>query len=83
MEMRERNECTRKSTSDQERETKMASESSNFGAKFELYRGYVINPYLLLVLMDVLTEKVTENAPESIIFADETVLCGRKEVAMT
>jgi len=42
----------------------MASESSNFDVKFGLHRASVLNPFLFFVLMDVLTEKVRENAPE-------------------
>ena len=33
--------------------------------------------------MDVLTEMVTKEAPESMLFADDIVLCGDKDVGMT
>ena len=42
-----------------------------------------MSPYLFLILMDVLTERVRKEAPESMIFVDDIVLCGGKEVDMT
>ena len=33
--------------------------------------------------MDVLTERVRNEAPESMLFADDIVLCGDKDVDMT
>ena len=33
--------------------------------------------------MDVLTERVRKEAPESMLFADDIVLCGDKDVVMT
>ena len=42
-----------------------------------------LSPYLFLILMDVLTERVRKEAPESMLFADYIVLCGDKVVDMT
>ena len=39
--------------------------------------GYKL--YMFLLLMDVLTEDVRKNVPESIMFADDIVLCGDGE----
>ena len=41
------------------------------------------SPYLFLILMNVLTERVRKEAPESMLFADDIVLCGDKDVDMT
>ena len=38
---------------------------------------------IFLILMDVLTERVRKEAPESMLFADDIVLCGDKDVDMT
>ena len=42
-----------------------------------------LSPYLFLILMDVLTEGVRKEVPESMMFADDIVLCGGREVDMT
>ena len=61
----------------------VAGESSKFNVEVGLHQGSVLSPYLFLVLMDVLTERVRKEAPESMLFADDIVLCGDKDVGMT
>ena len=41
------------------------------------------SPYLFLIFMDVLTEGVRKEVPEFMMFADDIVLCGGREVDMT
>ena len=41
------------------------------------------SPYTFLILLDALTEEVRKEVPESIMFANDIVLCGGKEVDMT
>ena len=48
-----------------------------------LHQGSALSPYLFLILMDVLTEGVRKEVPESMMFADDIVLCGGREVDMT
>ena len=43
--------------------------------------GYKL--YMFLLLMDVLTEDVRKNVPGSMMFADDSVLCGDDETYMT
>ena len=61
----------------------VAGESSKFNVEVGLHQGFALSPYLFLILMDVLTERVRKEAPESMLFADDIVLCGDKDVDMT
>ena len=61
----------------------VAGESSKFNAEVGLHQGSALSPYLFLILMDVLTERVRKEAPESMLFADHIVLCGDNDVDMT
>ena len=61
----------------------VAGESSKFNVEVGLHQGSALSPYLFLILMDVLTERVMKEAPESMLFADDIVLCGDKDVDMT
>ena len=61
----------------------VAGESSKFNVEVDLHQGSALSPYLFLILMDVLTERVRTEAPESMLFADDIVLCGDKDVDMT
>ena len=61
----------------------VAGESSKFNVEVGLHQGSVLSPYLFLILMDVLAERVRKEAPESMLFADDIVLCGDKDVDMT
>ena len=61
----------------------VAGERSTFNVEVGLHHGSALSPYLFLILMDVLTERVRKEAPESILFADDIVLCGDKDVDMT
>ena len=61
----------------------VAGESSKFNVQVGLHQGSALSPYLFLILMDVLTERVRKEAPESMLFADDIVLCGDKDVDMT
>ena len=48
-----------------------------------MHHGSALSPYLFLILMDVLTEGVRKEVPESMMFADYIVLCGGRKVDMT
>ena len=61
----------------------VAGESSKFNVEVGLHQGSALSPYLFLILMDVLTERVRKEASESMLFADDIVLCGDKDVDMT
>ena len=61
----------------------VAGESSKFNVEVGLHQGSALSLYLFLILMDVLTERVRKEAPESMLFADDIVLCGDKDVDMT
>ena len=61
----------------------VAGESSQFNVEVGLHQGSALSPYLFLILMDELTERVRKEAPESMLFADDIVLCGDKDVDMT
>ena len=50
----------------------VAGESSKFNVEVGLHQGSALSPYLFLILMDVLTERVRKEAPESMLFADES-----------
>ena len=60
-----------------------AAESGSFNVDVGLHQGSALSPYLFLILMDVLTEGVRKEVPESMMFADDIVLCGGREVDMT
>ena len=60
-----------------------ASESDSFNVDVGLHQGSTLSPYLFLILMDVLTEGVRKEVPECMMFADDIVLCGGREVDMT
>ena len=61
----------------------VAGESSKFNVEVGLQQGSALSPYLFLMLMDVLTERVRKEAPVSMLFADDIVLCGDKDMDMT
>ena len=46
----------------------VAGESSKFNVEVGLHHGSALSPYLFLILMDVLTERVRKEAPESMLF---------------
>ena len=60
-----------------------AGESDSFNVDVGLHQGSALSPYLFLILVDVLTEGVRKEVPESMMFADDIVLCGGREVDMT
>ena len=61
----------------------VAGESDSFNVDVGLNQGSALSPYLFLILMDVLTEGVRKEVPASMMFADDIVLCGGREVDMT
>ena len=61
----------------------VAGESSKFNVEVGLHQGSALSPYLFLILMDVLTERVRKEAPETMLFADHIVLCEDKDVDTT
>ena len=60
-----------------------AGESGSFNGDVGLQQGSALSPYLFLILTDVLTYGVRKEVPESMMFADDIVLCGGREVDMT
>ena len=60
-----------------------AGESGSFNVDVGLHKGSALSPYLFLILMDVLTEGLRKEVPESMMFTDDIVLCGGREVDMT
>ena len=60
-----------------------AGESGSFNVDVGLHQRSALSPYLFLILVDVLTEGVRKEVPESMMFADDIVLCGGREVDMT
>ena len=60
-----------------------AGESDSFNVDVGLHQGSALSPYLFIILMDVLTEGVMKEVPESMMFADDIVLWGGREVDMT
>ena len=61
-----------------------AGESNIFGVEVGLHQGSALSPYMFIRLMDVLTEDVRKDVPESMMFAhaDDIVLCGDDETDM-
>ena len=53
-----------------------ADESGSFKVDVGLHQGSALSPYLFLIL----TEGVRKEVPESMMFADDIVLCGGREV---
>ena len=60
-----------------------AGESGSFNVDVGMHQGSALSPYLFLILMDVLTEGVSKEVPESMMFVDDIVLCGGRDVDMT
>ena len=52
---------------------------NSFVVEVGLHQGSTLSPYMFLLLMDVLTEDVRKNVPGSMMFADDTVVCGDDE----
>ena len=50
-------------------------ETASFAVKVGLHQGSALSPYLFDLIMDVLSEEVKEEAPWSMMFADDIVLC--------
>ena len=60
-----------------------AGESDSFNVDVGLHQGSALSPYLYIILVDVLTEGVRKEVPESMMFADDILLCGGREVDLT
>ena len=60
-----------------------AGENNIFGVEVGLHQGSALSPYVLLLLMEVLTEDVRKDVLGSIMLADDIVLCGDDETDMT
>ena len=48
-----------------------------------LHQASGFSSYVFFILTDVPTEGLRKDVPESMMFADDIVLCGGKEVDMT
>ena len=55
-----------------------AVESDSFKVGLGLYQGFAFSPYMFIILMDVLTEGVRKDVPDSMMFAGDIVVCGGK-----
>ena len=57
-------------------------DTEKFMVKVELHQGSALSPYLFDLVMDVIVKDVKEAPPWSMMFADDTALCGytREEV---
>ena len=51
-----------------------SQESKEFEAKVCIYRGYVLSPFLLAVVIDVVTELATVGSLFVLVYADDLVL---------
>ena len=60
-----------------------ARESDSFKTDVGLHQGAALNPYLFPILMGVQTQRLMKDVSEFMMFADDIVLCGGKEVSMT
>ena len=60
-----------------------AGESGGFNVDLGLHQRSALSPYPFLILVDVLTEGVRKEVPECMMFADDIVLCGGRELDMT
>ena len=50
--------------------------SSSFSVKVFVHQGSVLSPLLFIMVMDVLTEDVSDNSLVELFYADNLVLCG-------
>ena len=53
-------------------------ESRSFNVNVGLLQRSVLSPYMFIILVNVLTEGVRTEVSESMIFADDMLLCGGK-----
>ena len=53
-----------------------AGECSNFRVDVGLHQVSALSPVLLIMVTEVLTEKLRKVVPEAMMFADDMVLCG-------
>ena len=60
-----------------------AVESNSFWVGVGLHQCSALSPYLFPLLMDVLTEDVRKDVTGSMVFADDSVLCGDDETDTT
>ncbi|KAH1203374.1 DNA topoisomerase 1 [Glycine max] len=51
-------------------------ESDDFPITIGLHQGSTLSPYLITLILDVLTEQIQEIAPRCMLFADDIVLLG-------
>ncbi|KAI5629355.1 sorting nexin-10A [Silurus asotus] len=47
-----------------------------FKVEVELHQGSAVSPFLFALSMDRLTDKVRQESPWTMMFADDTVICG-------
>ena len=50
--------------------------SSSFSVKVGVHQGSALSPLLFTMVMDVLTEDVTDGSVMELLYADDLVLCG-------
>jgi len=46
--------------------------------KVELHQGSALSPFLFIVILDVISEKIDEKTPWAMLFADDLVICERE-----
>jgi hypothetical protein len=52
-----------------------AGETEEIEIKVGLHQGSALSPFLFILILDVITEEIQEDAPWSMLFADDLVLC--------
>ena len=47
-----------------------------------LHQGSALSPYLFIMILDVITERIQEDTPWAMLFADDLVLCDETRERM-
>ena len=50
--------------------------TDSFKVKVRLHQGSALSPFLFAMAMDRLTDKIRHESPWTMMFADDTVICG-------
>jgi len=44
-----------------------------------LHQGSALSPFLFIVILDVISEKIDEKTPWAMLFTDDLVICDRED----